>query len=282
MFVPIAMATTLLTAHPAAPMEAQVMSYNIRFATADDGENRWERRRATALAMLGERAPHIVGLQEALRSQLDEIRQALPWYVEVGVGRDDGLTKGEYSALLVDARRFAVASSGTFWLSDTPEKVGSVTWGNRITRVCTWARLIETRVGRGFWVFNVHLDHESQNARERSVRLVLARIRGRGNGEPFLFLGDFNAGEQNPAYREAVAAEDGVGFPMRDPFREVHPSRRDVLTFHGFQGGRDGEKIDHILASSEWEVLDADILRPAKEGAYVSDHYPVWAKLRLP
>lgn len=276
------MVAGLTSMEPTAPLDALVMSYNIRFATVDDGEHRWERRREAALAMLREQAPDVVGLQEALRSQLDEIRAELPWYVEIGVGRDDGLTKGEYAAVLVDGRRFAVASSGTFWLSDTPDSIGSMTWGNRITRVCTWARLIETRVSRGFWVYNVHLDHESQPAREKSVRLVLDRVRARGNDEPFLFMGDFNAGEQNLAYLEALAAEGGPGFPLGDPFRKLHPSRTDVQTFHGYGGGRDGEKIDHIFTSREWEGLEADILWPSRAGEYVSDHYPVWARVRLP
>lgn len=276
------MVATMTTAEPEAPLEAVVMSFNVRFATADDGEHRWEKRRETALNLLRDLRADVIGLQEALRSQLDEMKEALPWYVEVGVGRDDGLAKGEYAALLVDGRRFAVASSGTFWLSDKPEAVGSATWGNRITRVCTWARLIETRLRRGFWVFNVHLDHESQEARERSVRLVLDRIARRGNDEPFLFIGDFNAGESNTAYREALAAKEGVGFPLFDPFRALHPSRTDVRTYHGYQGGRDGEKIDHIFASRNWAALEADIQWPSRSGDYASDHYPVWARLRLP
>ena len=119
------------------------MSFNIRYGTAPDGENRWERRRESVVHVIREFDPAVVGLQEALRFQLNELRAALPGCEEIGVGRRDGREAGEYAAILYDRRRLEVVEQGTFWFSETPAVPGSTSWGNRITRICTWARFRE-------------------------------------------------------------------------------------------------------------------------------------------
>lgn len=181
--------------------ELRVMTFNIRYGTAGDGPDRWTERREMVYDVIRQHRPDVVGLQEALRFQLDEIRAAVPGYGEIGVAREDGKQKGEYSAILYREDRLKVADSGTFWLSDTPEVVGSTTWGNKLTRICTWARF-EDRAGGGvFWMYNSHLDHQSQRSRERSVELLAQRIaagREKADG-PVIVTGDFNAGEDNPA-----------------------------------------------------------------------------------
>ncbi len=177
------------------------MTFNIRYGTADDGDNSWPLRSAMVWQLIQNHAPDVVGLQEALRFQLDEIRTRVPGYAELGVGRDDGRSGGEYSAILYRSRRFAVADQGTFWFSETPDAPGSTSWGNRITRICTWARLVERETGTHLYVYNLHLDHESQPSRERSVELLAARINARRPRDPVIVMGDFNAGEDNPAVR---------------------------------------------------------------------------------
>lgn len=252
-----------------------VTTFNIRYGTAPDGEDRWELRRGLLLDVLAAQDADVVGLQEALRFQLDEIAAAFPEYEMLGVGRDDGDTLGEYAAILYRRKRFDVSEHGTFWLSPTPEIPGSTGFGNRITRICTWARFVERGGGRAFYVFNVHFDHESQPARERAAELVARRISGRAHPDPVILLGDFNAGEENPAMRylrERV--------PLRDAFRALHPHAVEVGTFHAFRGTRTGAMIDAILISSEWEVRDAWIDRTDHEGRYPSDHFPVTARLR--
>ena len=134
-------------------LELNVMTFNIRYGTANDGENRWDNRRNMVLDVLQNHSPDVVGLQEALRFQLDQIRSALPEFAEVGVGRDDGNTAGEYAALLYRRDRFALLDSGTFWLSDTPNVPASKHWGNSITRICTWARLIDRHTAQPFYLF---------------------------------------------------------------------------------------------------------------------------------
>ena len=160
-----------------APAPLTVMSFNIRYGTANDGPNHWTSRREMLLDVIRDAQADVIGVQEALDAQLREIVAALPQYAVLGVGRDDGRTRGEYAAILFRRDRLHVSDTGTFWFSDTPEVVASRSWGNTITRICTWARFIDSD-GRAFWHYNVHLDHQSQPSRERSVQLLAERVGG--------------------------------------------------------------------------------------------------------
>ena len=260
-----------------------VMSFNIRYGTANDGENRWENRREAVFDLIRSEDPDLVGVQEALAFQLDELLAASPAYGIVGVGRSDGRREGEFAAILFRRDRFQVASSGTFWLSDTPEVVASKSWGNTIPRICTWARFVG-RDGRAFWHYNVHLDHQSQPSRERAAGLLLERIAARPDlDEPVIITGDFNAGEDNPAMLR-LTGESGGRLPrFVDSFRVVKPGEGDVGTFTGFEFGQtSGPKIDYVLVEPGMEVLDASIVRTSTNGRYPSDHFPVVARVRLP
>lgn len=176
--------------------------------------------------------------------------------------------------------RFHVAESGTFWFSDTPSVVASKSWGNTITRICTWTRLID-RTGGAFWVFNVHLDHQSQPSRERSTAFLAERIRLRANpGEPVIVTGDFNVGEANAALPVLVGGATPL---LVDTFRNLYPDAKEVGTFTGFDATRTtGDKIDYVLVTPGVEVLKAAIIRTAQDGRLPSDHFPVTATLGLP
>lgn len=265
---------------PADAPAMTVMSFNLRYATANDGPDSWPARRELLFDVIRHHDPDIIGTQEALRGQLDEVERAVPGYVEIGVGRDDGRSAGEYAAILVRVARFEPLDRGTFWFSDTPSVPGSMTWGNRVTRICTWARLRDRRSGRSFFVYNLHLDHESQPSRERSVRLLADRIAERTPADPFLVTGDFNSGEDNPAFLALTGAAAG---PARlvDTYRLLHAEDTVVGTYHAFRGTPTGDKIDHILLSPGWTVTAAAIDRTSRNGRYPSDHFPVTAVVRL-
>jgi endonuclease/exonuclease/phosphatase family metal-dependent hydrolase len=252
------------------------MTFNIRYGTAPDGDNAWPQRRHLTFRVIRDFTPNILGVQEALRFQLDEIEQELTHYGEIGVGRDDGATKGEYSAILYDRRRLEVLDQGTFWLSDTPHTPGSMTWGNKFPRIVTWARFRDRPNAVTFYVFNTHWDHESQPARERSATMILERIRARAPpDDPVLLMGDFNAGEDNAAFHALLAPAATIR--MYDTFRAIHPDARETGTYHAFRGDRGGAKIDAILASPHWKTLDAAIILTSENGVYPSDHFPVTA-----
>jgi endonuclease/exonuclease/phosphatase family metal-dependent hydrolase len=265
--------------------ELAVMSFNVRYGTADDGADAWPHRGDLALRVVGDFGPDVLGVQEALRFQLDEIGAAFPHLDEIGVGRDDGVEEGEYAAVFFDRTRFDALASGTFWLSDTPDEPGSVSWGNRIPRIVTWVRLRDRSVDRTFYVYNTHWDHESQSSRERSARALLEHIARRAPADPFLILGDFNAGEDNAAFRSLLEGPTGEG-RLIDPFRVRHPDATEVGTFNDFEGTSTGERIDAILTSPGWRTREAAIVRSHEVGPdgarYPSDHFPVTAVLDYP
>lgn len=261
-------------ASQAAPEPLSIMTFNIRYGTANDGENRWEARRSQLFALLKAQDPDVIGLQEALHFQIDEILAAVPGYRMVGVGRTDGGQGGEYAAILYRASRLTVRRTSTFWLSDTPDVVKSNTWGAALERICTWAIFDDNR-GTPFYVFNLHLDHVSQPAREKSVGLLLDRVAARTPSLPVVVTGDFNAGEANPVTRSMLRV-------FRDSFRERYPEATDVGTGNQFKvGTTGGDKIDYVFVEPATEVLSAEIVRTAVDGRYPSDHFPVVARIRL-
>jgi endonuclease/exonuclease/phosphatase family metal-dependent hydrolase len=265
------------------PVEGQdagtlrVMTFNIRYGTAQDGEDGWEHRRDLLMRTIEAFGPSVLGVQEALRFQLDEITRALPRYALIGVGRDDGRDKGEFSAILYDSTRFDVVESGTFWYAADPGAVGAVAWGAHIPRICTWARLRDRTNGRVFRMYNSHYDHESQESREKSAALLLRRIGSIDATEAVIVTGDFNAGEDNAAFRSLVS---NATTPLRDTFRAVHPEATSTGTFNGFKGDRSGPKIDAILVSAGWDILESGIDHTTENGRTPSDHYPVTAIIR--
>jgi endonuclease/exonuclease/phosphatase family metal-dependent hydrolase len=271
-------------------LELRVMSFNIRYGTANDGENSWKNRREMVFDLLRKHKSDVVGLQEALKFQIDEIIKAVPAFAMVGVGRDDGKTEGEYSVILYDRERFKIDESGTFWLSDTPEVPGSITWHNACTRICTWARFIETKTNKAFYMYNLHLDHLSQYSREKSAVLVAERISQRKHKEPFIITGDFNADENNQAvlYLKGKAVlEDGNGdetfnpSPVIDTFRVLYPDEKMAGTYNQFRGYRVGDKIDYIFTTPDVKVLEAAILYDNIDGHFPSDHFPITALLQF-
>lgn len=272
-----------------------VMSFNIRFGTAGDGANHWDHRREACIDVINRHGGDFIGLQEAMRFQIDAIREACADYGELGIGRDDGARSGEHCTILYNTTRWRLDDDhrGTFWLSDTPDAAGSRSWGNTIPRIVTWGRFVERSTDRAVWVFNTHFDHRSQPSRERSAVLLAARVAQRARpDEPAVVTGDFNAGEGNPAMRYLVGdgAIDGSRSPHRliDTFRAVEPDAADVGTFTGFAVGETGgEKIDAVLVTPGLDVLGAAIVREtyvdANGGArYPSDHFPVHSVLSWP
>jgi endonuclease/exonuclease/phosphatase family metal-dependent hydrolase len=270
-----ALILSLASAASFAAEPVRVMSFNIRYGTAPDGENAWPHRKSMVVDVIEEADPDLLGLQEALRDQLDFLCDELKDYQRVGVGREaDG--GGEYSAVLYRRSRFDLSDAGTYWLSDTPEKPGSKTWGNELPRICTWVRLLDRASGRRLLYFNTHWDHQSQQARRNSGELMGRRLQEIAHDdEPVIVTGDFNAAPNNPAFMALL--EEGQ---LHDTFRKVHPDETDVNTFNGF-GRPLGLKIDGVLVTDAWEAKDAAIVRTQVDGRFPSDHFPVTATLTL-
>ena len=260
--------------------EIDAVAFNIRFDNPKDGENAWPNRKEMVGKWIESESPDVIGLQEALKHQINDIKKVATAYSEYGVGRDDGKSRGEHCTILYLKKRFTLDKKdcGTFWFSDTPEKIASKSWGNEIPRICTWARLIHKKTGKGFYLYNVHYDHQSQSSRIGASNLIIERISNRKqSNEPIILMGDFNAAEKNPAI--TVFKEEPL--KLVDTFRVVKPDEKMVKTFHGFRGGSFmGGKIDHVfILPKTAKVRSAQIVRFNKDKRYLSDHYPVRAKL---
>lgn len=273
-------------------VELKLMSFNVRYENQEDRDSRaWRQRVIGSVRMISREKPDVFGVQEALHGQAADLWASLPDYEFFGVGRDDGKRAGEYSGIFYLRDRFApdAADCGTFWLSDTPERVGSKTWGNEIPRVAAWVRLIDLATGRGFYVFNTHWDHRNQPSRERAALLIAKRIDARMHaGEPVALLGDFNSVETNPGLvyltgqRVKVAgSEQTWGNGLINAYQSLHSAEKNRRTLHFWSDSREGSlKVDHILVSRGTKAEAAEII--SQDQPMVSDHFPVSAKVILP
>jgi endonuclease/exonuclease/phosphatase family metal-dependent hydrolase len=179
-----------------------------------------------------------------------------------------------------------VERQSSFWLSDTPDVAGSKSWGNTLPRMVAWGLFHEEESGRDVFVFGTHFDHASEPARRKSAELLARRIAERGAGAPAIALGDLNAGEDSEVVARLLGKTPDGTVKLVDTFRTVHPDEKHVKTFHGFEGGTEGEKIDYIFATPGVKVLSAEIVREriSKDGEdarYPSDHYLVTAEVEF-
>ncbi len=257
---------------PETPDPLRVTTFNIRYGKADDGEDSWTHRKDHVVTTIRDRAPHVLGLQEALRFQIDYLEEHLPGYGVVGQGRDGG-SKGEWAAILYDRERLELIRHGDFWLSPTPDAVASVGWDAALTRMCTWAVFHDGESDTWFRVWNTHFDHRGAEARAESGKLIAARVAD--SPLPDLVLGDLNCGEDSAA----LEALRGAG--LRDTFRLAHPDAEEVGTFGGFRGRTGGAKIDYVLADGGFEIVSAAIDHRSFDGHDPSDHFPVHADVRF-
>ena len=262
----------------------RVMSFNIRYGTANDGVNHWDRRREFLRDTIRAFDPDLLGTQETLGFQRDWLREQLPGYGVLGVGRDDGQNAGEMMALYYREARFEKLAGGHFWLSETPEKAGSKSWDSSLPRMVTWVRLKDRQApqARPVLFFNTHFDHRGNEARARSAALIRQRLREQGPQDSLIVTGDFNDGDGGEPHRQLFADLAGTPSPVVDTFRVKHPQPGpNEGTFTEFlEKNTGGPRIDWIAVSRDWEIESAAIDRTAREGLTPSDHFPVTATLR--
>lgn len=260
--------------------EARVVTFNIRLNTFSDGPDAWPNRKEAVAKLIRERAD-LAGLQEVKPEQRAWLKQELPEFEFVGIGRhkDD---KDESVPVVFRRDRFEVLSSGTFWLSNTPEVVESTSWGNKIPRICTWVKLKDRKDGRAFWFYNVHLDHQSGEAREKGLALVADRIAAQETKEPAVMAGDLNCSADDVPVVSLLKREQPA-FRSTYELLGVPPEG----TFHGFSGKPRHKAIDYIFVEKgRLAVKKGTVLKTtykASDGAerFVSDHFPVEAVIEF-
>jgi endonuclease/exonuclease/phosphatase family metal-dependent hydrolase len=195
-------------------------------------------------------------------------------YAYIGVGRDDGKTKGEYSAIFYKKKKYRVTEQNTFWLSETPEKAGSKSWDAAITRVATWGKFTELSSGKTFFLLNTHFDHVGNVSRAESALLLKKKIAALSGKLPVIVTGDFNCMRDDKPYAVMTSTEY---YRLIDPAPENPPG-----TFCSFKvNSITCRAIDYIFHSPEWKAADYRVIDENNGKYYPSDHLPVVTKLSL-
>lgn len=267
--------------------EVRVMSFNIRYGSANDGSNRWELRKELLIDTIKRFNPDLLGTQETLAAQKLYLDEKLSEYESIGVGRDDGKQKGEMTALWFRRKQFDLLDSGHFWLSERPSEPGSISWDSSLTRMASWVKLRqrENVHDKPILFVNTHFDHRGGEARRQSAILLRRMAAQLGDGCDIVVTGDFNAAEDSPPYKELFSvkpsSDNNESFVFIDSYREIHPTpNTSEGTFNGFKADQtDGPRIDWIGVSNSWKVLAAGIDRSEADGRVPSDHFPVTAEL---
>ena len=261
--------------------EFNVMTFNIRLNVSSDSLNAWPYRKDIVASQVLFHQIHVLGVQEALNDQMVDLQQRLPGFKSTGVGRDDGRTKGEFSAIFYDTVRLSLVKGETFWLSLTPSVPGSKSWDAAITRVVSWGYFTDRVSGKSFFVFNTHFDHLGQIARHESAKLLKRRVAEIAKDEPVIIMGDFNARPADPPIRELIAEEDPLRFRETKTLSVTGHYGPDG-TFNGFRSMEvNDQPIDFIFIKGNWKVLRHATISQTWKGRFASDHFAVFAELQL-
>lgn len=268
---------------PALVPPLRVMTFNIRYDTPDDGPNAWPHRRDRVAALIRYHDADAIGLQEALLHQLTDLDTRLPGFARVGVGRTDGATGGEFSAILYRTARLELLESGTFWLSPTPGVTGSKGWDAALERIATWARFRDRATGCSHLQLNTHFDHVGVVARRESALLIRQRLGALAGDLPAVVTGDLNADPASEPYLVLTSDSAGLAGPvLRDAFgssREAHYG--PTSSWNAFRAIEPGRRIDYVLASPDVGVGKHAILSDQWDDRFPSDHLPVLASLEI-
>lgn len=283
----VAVATILLSNSSQAdePAQLRVMSYNIRYGTANDGEDAWPNRKDPMIKFLASEKLDILGLQEALRYQIDELLEGLPEFKRSGVGRNDGKDSGEFSPVLYRHERFDAVREGTFWLSEKPDEAGSKGWDAQLPRVCSWIELKDRTTGEKLLAASTHFDHMGNQARVESGKLIVAKLKELAGSLPVVLVGDFNARLASAPIQNVLAKPDSTSDWALVDALAVSKSKPTgpTATFNSFKEIPEGDnKIDFIFVRG-LDVLEHAVLDPRTPAKrFVSDHQPVRATIALP
>ena len=257
------------------PTDLKVMSFNVRYDNPEDSADNWQYRRDRVADAINFYNADIVGTQEVLYNQLEDLKARLPEYAMVGVGREDGKQLGEYAALWYKTSRFETVDSGNFWLSATPEVEGSLGWDGACVRIASWAILRDRDNGKELFALNTHLDHVGVEARRQGVTLILDRVNQLRAGRPAVVTGDFNSNPQS----DVIAHITGEETPNQlTNTRTAAPLVYGPdWTYHDF--GRlpydKRELIDYVFITGPLSVKSYGILAETNGSGFLSDHCPV-------
>lgn len=267
---------TMALSSSSSGFDLKVMTYNIRFNNPEDSLNAWPNRKNEVVRLIRSYTPDVFGLQEALLEQVNDVASKMPGFDWVGVGREDGSTRGEYAPIFYNSQKFQLKQQGWFWLSETPQIV-SRGWDAAFPRICTFVLLEDYDTRKNFWVFNTHLDHAGEWSRHESVRLILRKINELNEKKlPVILTGDFN-----------MTPGEGALRIMRRRMQDSRESSRTPPsgpegTFNGFDFKSElTDRIDYIFVDKHVTVKKYAVFSDSNDQRYPSDHLPVYVELTL-
>jgi endonuclease/exonuclease/phosphatase family metal-dependent hydrolase len=253
-----------------------VGTFNIRYDNPRDTGNLWTNRAPVVSNLIRFHGFDVLGVQEGLKNQLDDMSAALPEYARYGKGRDDGKDGGEHSAIFYKKGRFKLLKSGDFWLSETPDKPGLGWDATCCNRICSWVFLQDLKTKKQLYVFNVHFDHQGVVARKESSKLILKKISEIAGKTPALLTGDLNGGRDSEWYQQLATSD-----LLSDTYTKVKYPYANNASFNSFRTPRGQAVIDHIFMTRSFTVNRWGILTDTYYGKFPSDHFPVLAEVEL-
>lgn len=253
--------------------DLRVMSFNIRFGAAPDGDNHWDHRQENVITTIEDFSPDLLATQEVLLFQVRFLKEQLDEFTFVGRSREKQAF-GEHCGILFRTKRFDMLEQGHFWLSETPNVPGSKSWDSAVSRMATWVKLFDRQTETAIYFLNTHFDHRGVEARHNAAKLILERVQQFEPDVPVIFAGDLNAAPSSKPVLEIVDV-------LTDSFAALHPKEKGQGTFNGFRGLTNGARIDYIFASNSLQPISAAIDRHEFDGKTPSDHFPVTAVLRF-
>jgi endonuclease/exonuclease/phosphatase family metal-dependent hydrolase len=251
----------------------RLMTFNVRYPSPDDGPNAWENRRDILVETIRLKNPDLIGTQELFFTQGEYIVSKLPDYKWFGLSRR-GNHEDEHMGVFYKPSRLRLVESGNFWLSETPESPGSMSWNVSLPRMVTWALFEQAGGGQRFYFYNTHFPHRRQDeaARVECAKLIVDRIQDLPAEVPLILSGDFNAGINSDAHRILTGR-------LKDAWQETARKTGPTGTFNGFKGDAGGARIDWILYRGKIHPESVETVTFNRDGRYPSDHYPVFAVL---
>lgn len=269
-------ALILSATHLVNAQQITVGTFNIRYDNPRDTGNLWVNRAPVVSNLIRFHGFDVLGIQEGLKNQLDDISAALPEYARYGKGRDDGKDGGEHSVIYYKKSRFKLLKSGDFWLSETPDKPGLGWDATCCNRICSWVFLQDLKTKKQFYFFNVHFDHQGVVARKESSKLILKKIGEIAGNTPAILTGDLNGDRNSEWYKQL--AESGL---LTDTYTKVKYPYANNASFNSFSAPRGQEVIDHIFITKAFTANRWGILTDTYYGKFPSDHFPVLAEVEL-
>ena len=258
----------------------KAMTFNIRYGSANDGENSWEFRKDLVFKVINESQSDFIGMQEALVFQIDEILEQCEEYQYIGLTREVDPTKGEASPILYNSSRWKLIEGKTMWLSETPDIPGSKSWKTSLPRIFTWGKFEHKADKQQIFIVNTHYDHRSADARYHSSMVIIEHLKNMTDGLSAILLGDLNAGEDQPPITYLT---DNKILPLKDAYRSINqnPEEKD-MTFYGWNEHNPGtgKRLDYIFFMGNIEPISSEVINYHYEGRYPSDHMPVTAEFK--